>query len=197
MTIVVNDILRITCKMKLFGTEDIQNVYTYKVTGGTLDDDTSIMNAIANHMDIAYTLYNARVSTSITYISVDGINITQNTLLPDTPWPILVAGIDAANILPTQVAGCVFWPTTTPKVRTSSFLGGLTEASNDAGGVLTPALVTEMIAFGVFMKGIVAAKISADKGSFNPVSLIFTPSGEPQVPPRWRTQRRRRVGVGS
>lgn len=197
MTIVVNDIIRITTKMLLFGTDDVQNVFTFRVTGGALPDDTQIMQAVAAHMDIAYTILNPRINTALTYISVDGINVTQSVLLPDTPWPILVAGTNVTNLLPTQVAGCVFWPTTTPKVRTASFIGGFCEDQNGVAGEVGAALISDLNAFGVFMRGIVGANITAEKGSFNPLTSVFTVSGQPQTPARWRTQRRRRIGVGS
>lgn len=197
MTAVIGDVLKITCKMRLLGTDDVQNVYTYKITGGTLPDDLQIMQGIAAHMDTGYLLINARVSTALAYVTVDGINITQSVLMPEVPWPVLTAGLEGANLLPTQVAACVFWPTTTPKVRSSSFLGGFTETDNGFIGEIGAGLLGVLNTFGVFMQGMVQAEISADKGSFNPLTSTFTASGSPQVPTRWRTQRRRRVGVGS
>ncbi len=197
MTIAINDIIKITCKMLFFGTDDVQNVYTYKVTGGALPDDAQIMQAVAAHMDVAYTILNGRLTTNLTYISVDGINVTQSILLPDTPWPILVAGVNVTNMLPSEVCGFVFWPTTTPKVRTSAFIGGFCEDQNGPLGEVGSGALADLATFGVFMQGIVGANITADKGSFNPLTSIFTKAGSPQVPARWRTQRRRRIGVGS
>lgn len=197
MAVAIGDHVRITAKMKLFGTDDVMNVYTFEVDRNDTVDDAGFMVALALHMDDAYTLINGDLSDDLTYESVDGQNITQDVLLPETAWPVLVTGNLAAIILPTQVAGCVFWPTTTPKVRTSSFLGGYTVSALAAGGVLGAAVITRLVSFGVAMRDVATANVDATKGSLNPISSIFTPSGVGQVPNRWRTQRRRRIGVGS
>lgn len=197
MSVSVGDFVRLTAKMKLFGTEDVQNVLTYRVDVNTTGDDATLMVEAALFLDIAYTLINPFVSTVLTYTSVDGQNISKNELLPETPWPVLTGGLNASNLLPTQVAACVFWPTITPKVRTSIFLGGFTGASNGLTAAIEASLLTVLATFGAAIKDWNTANVDAVKGSFNPVALLFTPAGDPVVPARWRTQRRRRVGVGS
>jgi len=197
MTVSVGDFVRITAKMKLFGTDDVQNVYTFRVDRNDTVDDAGFMVAMALHMDDAYTTVLTGFTNLLTFISVDGINISKSELLPDTPWPVLTVGPNANNLLPTQTAACVFWPTTTPKVRTSTFLGGFTEGGNLADGSIAPGTITNLIAFGAAMRIVATANVDAVKGSFNPVLLVFTPAGVASVPARWRTQRRRRIGVGS
>jgi len=197
MAVAIGDVVRLTAKMKLFGTEDIQNVFHYKVTRNDTLDDTVFMTEAALLLDIAYTLINVAVADDISYSSVDGQNITQNVLLPETSWPVLTVGINTGNLLPTQAAGCVFWPTTTPKVRTSTFLAGFTDANNQPNGSINPALVALFLLFGNALEDWNTLGVDADKGSQHAVSGVFTPAGQAQVPSRWRTQRRRRVGVGS
>ncbi len=197
MTVSVGDFVRITPKMKLFGTDDVMNVFTFRVDRNDTVDDAGFMVAMALHMDDNYSPMNVFFSTFMTYVSVDGFNISKNELLPDTPWPTLVAGTQVTDLLPTQTAGCVFWPTITPKVRTSAFLGAFCEFNNTADASLNAALQTALGVFGVGMRIVATANVDAVKGSFNPVKLLFTEAGAPQVPTRWRTQRRRRIGVGS
>ncbi len=197
MPVAVGDIVRLTAKMRLFGTEDVQNIYTYRVDRNATTSDAAFMTQAALHMDTAYTKVNGDMTINLSYASVDGFNITKNELLPDTPWPVLTIGLTSFFMLPTQVAGFVFWPTTAPKVRTSAFVGGYTVASNTAVAELTPPTIANLNLFGLDLRFIITVDIDATKGSFKPIGSIFTPSGLPQVPVRWRTQRRRRVGVGS
>ncbi len=197
MAVVVGDFVKITAKMKLFGTDDVQNVYTFRVDRNDTPNDTVFMTAMALHMDDAYTLILADIADELTFISVDGINISKSELLPDTAWPVLTVGPNTNALLPTQTAACVFWPTTTPKVRTSTFLGGYTEGANFLDGTIVVSVQASLALFGAAMRIVATASVDAVKGSFNPTLLIFTPAGTAQVPNRWRTQRRRRIGVGS
>lgn len=197
MAVSVGDFVRITAKMRLFGTDDVQNVFTYRVDRNDTADDAGFMVAAAVHMDAAYTLINARITDFLAYVSVDGQNISKNELLPETSWPILTAGTNANDLLPTQVAACVFWPTTTPKVRTSTFFGGFCVNSNVVDASISASAVADLVLIGAALKTMATANVDAVKGSFNPVPLLFTPAGDASVPVRWRTQRRRRLGVGS
>lgn len=197
MPVGIGDIVRLTAKMRLLGSEDVQNVYQYRIDRNDTPSDAAFMTEVALHFDTAYTKINADMSTQLTYASIDGINVTKNELLDDTPWPVLVAGLTSLALLPTQAAGCVFWPTTTPKVRTSSFIGGYTVGSNTTVGELNVAALANLALFGLDLRFIITVNVDATKGSLNPIGSIFTPAGLPQVPVRWRTQRRRRVGVGS
>lgn len=197
MTVGVGDIVRITAKMKLFGTDDVQNVFTFRVDANTTPDDDAFMDDVAAFIDGAYNLVDIDQSTFLTYQSVDGQNLTKNELLPEKNFPILVAGLQGGDLLPTQVAPCVFWPTITPKVRTSSFLGGYTEFNNTSIGEITGTGQSNLLSFGLFLASFVGVRITLRKGSLNPLTMVFTVAGTARVPARWRTQRRRRIGVGS
>lgn len=197
MSVAVGDIVRITAKMRWFGTDDVQNVFTYKVLlNATLDDD-EFMSVVADVLDSAYNNLLGGQSTQFTYESIDGINLTQDVLLPEVAWPVLTAGASATTIVPQQLAICAFWPTTTPKVRTSTFFGGFVIAAIAALGDITAANVTQVLAAANELSNFDTVELDMEKGSLNPITSVFTPSGTPQVPTRWRTQRRRRVGVGS
>lgn len=197
MTVSVGDFVRLTAKMKLFGTDDVMNVYLYRIdTNDTVDDDAFMVQA-ALFLDIAYTLLLTDLVDNLTFISIDGQNISKSELLPEKPWPTLVDGDNSASVLPTQVAAEVFWPTITPKVRTSSYIGGYSVNANASDGAIAGTAVTRLLAFGAALKEWNTTDVDGVKGSFNATKLIFTEAGDPIVPARWRTQRRRRVGVGS
>lgn len=197
MSVAVGDVVRITAKMRWFDTDDVQNVYQYKVDlNATLDDD-EFMSVVADVLDSAYNNIVADLSTSFTFESIDGINITQDVLLPEVSWPVLVAGTSGLTIVPQQLAICAFWPTTTPKVRTSTFFGGfVTPAISPVGGIILANTARVLLA-AIELSTFDTVELDMTKGSLNPLTSVFTPAGTPQVPARWRTQRRRRIGVGS
>ena len=197
MAVSVGDFVRITAKMKLFGTDDVMNVLTYRTDVNATPDDDAFMADVAARLDVHYGSMLTDFSTDLTFESIDGFNISKTELLPEVPWPVITAGTNAAILLPTQCATCVFWPTTTPKVRTSSFLGGYTVSSLAAGGIIGAPVITRLQNFGGAMVQLITANITLQKGSWNPIAFIFTEAGLPQVPLRFRTQRRRRIGVGS
>ncbi len=197
MAVGVGDFVRITAKMKLMGVDDVMNVYTYRVDRNDTADDTDFMDDAAKLLDIAYTLLLEDINDRLTFVSVDGQNISKSELLPEVPWPILVDGDNAGSLLPTQCAAEVFWPTTTPKVRTTTFLGGYSVTANDAVGQVATAARARVLAFAQTLTEWNTVDVDAVKGSFNPIKVLFTQAGEPVVPARWRTQRRRRIGVGS
>lgn len=197
MSVGIGDHVRLTAKMKLFGTDDVMNVYTYRIDRNDNADDGDFMLDAALFLDIAYTLINPDLSDNLTYVSIDGQNITKDELLPEVAWPVLTAGASVTNLLPTQVAAEVFWPTITPKVRTSSFYGGYVIAALLANGGITGAAVGRLEDIGAALKEWNTVDVDAVKGSLNPVSSVFTVAGDAVVPARWRTQRRRRIGVGS
>lgn len=197
MAVAVGDIVRIIPKMKWFGTDDVVNVLTYRVDVNTEVDDAAFMAALVGRVDIAYSFMTGQQSTSFTYESVDGINITKNELLPNTPWPVLTAGTSGTSIVPQQLAACAFWPTITPKVRTSAFFGGYVTFTIDPLGEITAVLRGFVNSAALELRRLITAGVDLQKGSLNPLTSVFTEAGVPQVPLRWRTQRRRRIGVGS
>lgn len=197
MAVSVGDFVRLTAKMKLFATEDVMNVFTYRVDRNDNANDNQFMDEAALFLDIAYTILEEDISDYLTWVTIDGQNISKSELLPEVGWPTLVAGPNAAALLPTQVAGEVYWPTITPKVRTTAFIGGYTIAANDSDASILLAARTRLASFGDALKEWNTTDVDAVKGSWNPTAFVFTQSGDPVVPARWRTQRRRRVGVGS
>ena len=198
MSVSVGDFVQIVAKMKMLGTEDVLNIYTYRVDVNTSLDDDDFMVRVAGLIDNAYSFIVSDLSTVLTFDSVDGTNISKSELLPAKAWPTLVAGLDTFSPLPTQVAACVFWRTTTPKVRTSAFIGGYASDQNTPTAEVAPTAQAALLSFGNEIRdGITDAAITLVKGSFNPVKVLFTEAGQTVVPVRWRTQRRRRVGVGS
>lgn len=197
MAVTNGDFVRLTVKMKLFGTDDVMNVLTYRVDRNDTADDEEFMEDAALFLDIAYTLMLPDISEDLTWVTLDGQNISKSELLPEVPYPVITNGDNTANLLPTQCAAEVYWPTITPKVRTSLFMGGFTVSASTDIAEVGAATRTRLASFGDAIRLWNTVDIDAKKGSWNPTKLLFTVSQAAVVPSRWRTQRRRRLGVGS
>ena len=196
-SIAIGDVIRTTARMKLDGVHDVVSVYHHKALNTNIGTDDDFMVGMAAGLDAAHTLINADITTRLTYINVEGINVTAARLLPAKPWPLLVAGLTGQDMLPEEVAGCVFFRTLRPKTRASKFIGGYTEFSNSGGG-LSVTTVSNLQAYGDLLVGDIAADGAVmEYGAYNALLARMTLVNAAIVPARWRTQRRRRFGVGS
>jgi len=198
LTVAIDDVVRIIAVAQWAAQDFFTNTFYVKVTKQDEATDTLFMDRIAEHMDVVYSLINPDIVSVINYDHIEGQNITANELLPDKDWPVLTVGGDAGAGLPTQVAACVFYRTLRPKTRAAQYIWPYTEASNGSGGVVEAAAVTLLQSFGdAWVAGVLEGTVTADFGAYNPEFARFTPVVSAQVPTRYRTQRRRRLGVGS
>jgi len=196
-SIAIGDVVRTTARMKLDGVHDIVSVYHHKALNSNIGDDDAFMIGMAAGLDAAHVLINPDITDRLTYINVEGINVTASRLLPAKPWPTLVVGSTGLDMLPEEVAGCVFFRTLRPKTRASKFIGGYTEGSN-TGGALSAGAVSNLQAYGDLLVGDIPADGAVmEYGAWNTGAVRFTLVNAAIVPARWRTQRRRRFGVGS
>ena len=197
MTVVQNDVLRVTAEMTFNG-HDLQNVYHFRSTNVGGISDAKALSDGADIMEDVYQKLDASMSTGVAFDQVRVQNVTQGVLLGTAPWPLLVAGAQAADLLPEVVAALITYGTTISRVRGGTYYGGFTETSNDAGGTVNTSLVTSLTTLaaellGEYVFGADSYRMvvfNAVLGSFNvPVSAL--------IHALWRTQRRRRTGVGS
>lgn len=197
MTVAVDDVVRITARMLLDGASDVVNVYHFVVDTNDTLDDAAFMTDVALNMDALYDLIDFRISERITFESVQGFNVTQSVLLPDTDWPVLVAGAETESMLPEMVSACCFHRTLAPRVRASKFLPPVTDFSN-TGGLLETTFKAAVEDFaGELVLGFLIGDIDLQYIAFNVALSTFNRVVSSQVPARFRTQKRRRIGVGS
>lgn len=197
VTVTNGDIVRIVARMLLFGIDDVVNVFHFFVALNTTVDDAAFMVETALEMDNLYTLINAAIHPNVSYSSIEGQNITKDELLPSTAWPVLSAGTNITEMLPEMTSPCVFHRTLTPRVRAAKFLPPFGENTSADGAIVAPT-VAQIQSFGdQLTDSLVGANIQLDYGAFNRVLATFTPVTQAIVPARFRTQRRRRLGVGS
>lgn len=197
MTVAIGDIVRITARLVLDGSFDVVNVFHFVVAVQDAVNDSAFMEEVADQFDVLYTKINTEVTNRVSYVAVEGQNITQDVLLPSKAWPILVAGIASDSMLPETVSACVFHRTLTPRVRAAKFLPPMTQGSN-VGGTIISGTLSNITDFGNLLTlSLQTLLIELTYVAFNRLLGTTTPVTQAIAPVRWRTQRRRRVGVGS
>lgn len=198
MAVNPGDIVRITARMLRGGIDDVVNVYHFRNDTVAPVTDAAFMADMANFLDLRYQAINADIPGNISYTNIEGINVTQNLLLPAVAWPTLVNGVAPGEALPQQVSPCVYWRTLRPKTRASKFLPAYNEAANTGQGVLSAIAVTALQLYGdAFVGVIVQGGLTLAFGAYNKPLNRFTPVVAAVVAPIFRTQKRRRQGVGS
>lgn len=198
MAITAGDIVRVSAEMSRAGADDIFNVYNFRIDTPNPGGDGPTMGNLADLLDDIYTFINLDIPLNVQYDTITGINVTKDELLPAQSWPVLTAGVAVGEPLPNQISACVFWRTLRPKTRASKFLPYYTEAANTGNGTILAGAVTRMQAYGDALVGsIVEGLTTLTYGAFNAPLARFTPVTQAVVPAFFRTQRRRRLGVGS
>lgn len=197
MSIQVNDILRITAVVSLFNQEYV-NVHHFKTLANGSADDTAFMAALQSILAAVYANVQNDQSDELRYERIEGQNLTQDILLPQTNWVGNPLGNQVDGVLPLQTTLNVFWPTLRPRTRCTSYLPGLTEISNTPQGEWGAVAIANAQLYGDELIGNLAfAGITVIKGAFNVAAVRFTEILTAVVPTDARTQRRRRRGVGS
>lgn len=193
----LGDIVRVVALMKLDGLHDVVNVYHFeqRVAGQASGDVW--MTDVAAYLDSAYTEIVAHISNRLEFFLITGQNLTQDEILPEKTWPLLVTGSDAGDMLPEQLCPYVFWRTPRPRTRSSVFLPPFGEGAW-TGANIPPAALTSLQNYANRFTGDFVMTLGAiRKGAFNPGLLRFSECSTGIRQTSYRTQRRRRIGVGS
>lgn len=198
MTIALGDILRITCNFQLDAVEEYVNVYHFQWAGVDGQDDLIAMGQIRDDLEAAYQIVNVDMANNLSYIDVQGQNITQNTLLPTVLWLILVNGASTNDMLPLQVAAPLFFRTTRPKTRASKFLAAYTVNAVLESGNISASVVARLQSFGdKAVAGFTVVVNHLTYGAYNRPLNRFTPVNAAIIPSQFGTQKRRKRGIGS
>lgn len=197
MAVNQNDVLRVTAEMTMNG-HDLQNVFHIRSTNTSVISNAKALADCAKIADDWYTFIITSIETGVAFDQVRVQNVTQAELLGAAGWPLLVGGTNANALLPEQVAALITYPTSLPRTRGGVYFGGFTEADNAPGGVIEAGLVTGLTNLAIDM---ISEKVfgvdSYRYVVFNTLLKTFVLPVSALVHSRWRTQRRRRSGVGA
>lgn len=196
MAVDEGDVLRITAEMKV-DADAIQNVFHYQYQSVAQITDAQALTDSALVMEDLYNDLLASIATSVDFVQVRVQNITKDVLLGTTAWPTIIAGLEVLELLPRPVSALITYGTAVPDTRGGTYFGGFTELDNTNLAVIASALITRL--------GAVATSVLAGtnlSGRFYQLIVqnrefgTVIPVTSAIVHAVWRTQRRRRQGVG-
>jgi len=197
MTVHSGDVLRCTAKMTFNG-RDVQN--TYHILADDTGDiaDGAVVAFIEARMEDAYTELLAKLSDNLLFDSIVIKNMTQDTPLSDSGWPVLTNGNGVTGDAPPAVAGLVKFPTATARSQGRKFLGGLITSAIDTAGDPSNDFLVDMASFITELLGNwIVGTGELVFGNYNPVTERFVEWISGLVVSTFKTQRRRYSGSGS
>lgn len=198
MTVAVGDIVRVTAKFS-WGSDENLNVFHVKNNGSSGVDDAAFMTAVAAWLDGTWQLINTHLASGMSYVSIEGYNVTQDAPIDEVAWPTLTAGAqttDSAYAL--QTAALVKFGTQVAKSQGRKFIAGLTEAGVQGAGLLNSTVASALIGFaGRLITGFTASGEQFDFGNWNDTLSRFALWTYSEIGNYLATQRRRKAGVGS
>lgn len=197
MTIQINDIIRIQSRMLRNGVDAVQNVWHVKHESGAPVNDALWVTGVAALIDAEFVPLQATFGTNIVSLDMLFFNVTQDVTLPDGTWATFAGGTGVTDTLPPQASPMVFWRTAAARVIGRKFLPPMLESqSND--GVIPGATLAFLATFAAnFIGSLIISQGNILFGTFNAITLTFNPYASGFAPVDFRTQRRRRTGVGA
>lgn len=198
MTIVVDNVIRVTAKLKRGDVDDQVNVYHLKVTDVGTDDQQQLRDALVEYLESFYAIVNVDISDTLTYDSVEIFNVTTGDPEPTEPWTTLTIGLGDDEALPSGCCALMLGRTATGGVLGKKYLPTYTEPAQNGGVWTAPVLVRMLLAAAIW----IAPFVSSTGSTFRPVvysrllevAHIFTGALVNSVV---AYQRRRKRGVGS
>lgn len=140
MTVVLNDVIKVTVKSSMPNGSVIENVYHLKKIGGGDLSEADAMEDIVLWVTSLHDQLDDLQVTTLTYDSVDAYNVTQDRPVSSSS---LVGGGDlAADPLPPGVAALVSCDTGVKRGVGRKYIAGISEALTTGGEFVAGALVS-------------------------------------------------------
>lgn len=197
MAIGTNDLIRCASVWQV-GAEEQVNVHYLTVTGIAAQTQEQIRQDIAEWFTDGYSTVVGLMWQSTDHLRIELFNVTDGNPEPTISAQALLNGTNAGEILPPQVAAEVYFRTGISRRIGRTFLPTFTEATiTDASWVA--ATITGLQTFGNYCRDIhvLTNGVNLEKKIWDRAALVARDVIEAVVPFDSRTQRRRRVGVGS
>jgi hypothetical protein len=197
MAIGTNDLIRCACVWQVAAEEQV-NVHYLTVTGIAAQTQEQIRQDIAEWFTDGYTTVVGLMWGSINHLRIELFNVTDGNPEPTISAQALLDGSNAGELLPAQVAAEVYFRTGVSRRIGRTFLPTFTEATiSDAAWVA--GTLTGLQTFGNYCRDIhvLTNGVNLEKKIYDRAGAVARDIIEAVVPFDSRTQRRRRVGVGS
>lgn len=200
MAVEAGDIIRVAARHEWLSTEDVVNVYHFEVftppTGGNV---AAFVEDVAEHLSGAYEIIDGIIDDGLLPLDIDVYNITQDVPYGKTTFIApYTGGAATGDALPPQDAALLIWPTDVKRRIGRTYIGVLSEASQNAG-ILTGGTISTLLTFMTFIRE------SVDLANASDIRLVVYSRSEGErtlptaqrVQPLVATQRRRKRGRGS
>lgn len=197
MAVQQGDVLRATAEMSI-QVDDLQNVLHYRLVSVSEVENSQALLDVAAVLDSLYDHIDGNMGDGVDFDQVRVQNITQDVLLGATAWPTLVAGGLVDDLQPRQAAALVTFPTAVPQTRAGIYFGGFTESANTTNGNITSVLLSNLL--DLANEALTVQDIGGNLYEYVLVNREFgtvITLVSAIVHLVWRTQRRRRPGIGS
>jgi hypothetical protein len=143
--------------MEFDGTEDVMNIYQFRLaSGGPMSDENAVIDILAI-LEVLYTIIVNSISLVQLFRDIRVFNVTQDVLLGLHDWPTMTAGTATGDPTPPGCAAVVNFSTIVPKVTLRKYFGVFTEADVDASGYLSTTLVADIADMGLYLLGPIGA----------------------------------------
>ncbi len=193
----ISDVIRISVRLKWNTTDDITNVMHFVLLQQDEPNDTDFMSEVADEIDILYAVLAPHQASIVSANIIEGKNITQDLLLPATVFPAYTGGSGAGGSMAPQVCPMSYFPTIKPRTQGRIYWPPLTTASNTNGALGATALDDHDDVADLIHAGLTTATIHLAYIVYNVEFGTWVAPSASLTQPTFRTQRRRRAGVGS
>lgn len=197
MSVNQDDVLRVTAELSVSG-RDIQNVMHFRSTNAPIIGNSTALGDLADIMDALYDGLKSSISETVDFDLVRVQNVTADELLGAALWPTLNSGTATGNRKADQVAALLTMPTARPKTRGGAFFGVFSGTTGGPDSDLDSSALAAVLSFGTeLLLEQVFGSSSYRYVVYNTVLKTFVLPVAAIAHSAWRTQRRRRAGVGS
>lgn len=192
-----NDILRVVAKMSIDG-NDVQNVYHLRADVTSDPGDATVLSEIADYLDDAYAQVNGTFDGDLTYDSIAVWNVSTDTFIGETTWPVRTSGGSATDMLPIQTSPIVLFGTNVNRSQGRKFLPPMTEGNCEADGTPTAATHTVLGNYAAaILAGVTGTGWDGIPGNWNEAKARFVDWVYATIKDFFATQRRRYRASGS
>lgn len=197
MTVAIGDIVRVSCRMLWDLEDDITNVFHFVVQLQDEPNDSDFMDEVADLLDAIYVTLEGHMTPIITPNVIEAKNITQDILLPTKAWPTFAGGTTIGGAMAPQTCPFSYYPTIKPRTQGRTYWPPLGEHAAANGRMLSGVNDDYRDAALDIQTGLGTVTVLLAYIVYNTTLGTWVIATTATTPVAVRTQRRRRVGVGS
>jgi len=197
--ILAGGIVRVAARLQYLAVDDMINVFSYRNDTAGPVDYAQVIADISEGLDNTYELYEAVLSNQFFFRDLAFWDVGADAPMGIVPWPDRAQGTVAGDMMPSQVAGFVYFRTHRKRCIGKKFLPGVPESGGDSTGSPATGYLSVAQLWG---NAILSSSLfpTPEDWTFVVLSTVDALYYEPYqavVATRFSTLRRRKLGVGS